>query len=169
MRVLSVTLFLRFVKHQERLAVDFRLNGCCCRPLCSPTAGFGVYRRLGRFARNEYSLRTAATTYLQFFRRLALPAPQSGGTLLTEFEVRRRMADIATSAESPLTKVRRLLRLGQRLRAQAASLDGARTLSKQTDDANAKAHLARMSAKAKLLEEDLRAEAQNALGAIYKN
>lgn len=89
--------------------------------------------------------------------------------MLTEFEVRRRMADIAESAETPFKKVRRLLKLERRLRRQTASLESVRRFSKQTHDPNADSHLTRLTDHTNLLREDLRSEALMALREVSKN
>lgn len=89
--------------------------------------------------------------------------------MLTEFEVRRRMADIAQSSEAPLKKVRRLLLLERRVRSQAAVLESSRSFATKTADPNARAHLTRLTEHARALQEDLRCEAMTALHTISKN
>ncbi len=76
--------------------------------------------------------------------------------MLTEFEVRTRIAVIRTSRLAPLRKARLLLRIGKALGAQAKLLKRAKEQVAHTDDAKATAGLNRMATNAQQLHEDVR-------------
>ncbi len=64
--------------------------------------------------------------------------------MLTENEVRRRVAEVSASDSTPMRKVRGLLRLIGVLRLQARALLHARAVSAQAPDRNTVAHFDRM-------------------------
>lgn len=76
--------------------------------------------------------------------------------MLTENEVRRRVAEVLASDSTPMRKVRRLLRLVQSLRLQTRALLHARAVSAQTSDRNTLAHFDRMIRAVIALYEDVR-------------
>ena len=79
--------------------------------------------------------------------------------MMTEFEVRRRVADISDAQMTPARKARMLLRLGKCLNAQAADLQTATRRVATAADPNATASLARMARHAVELRREMRDEA----------
>ena len=76
--------------------------------------------------------------------------------MLTEFEVRQRVAQIASSAAAPTRKVRLLLKLARSLKSQARSLLHARALSSQDEDCNTASHLDRVVRSLRMQYEEVR-------------
>src|SRR5579864_9482595 len=76
--------------------------------------------------------------------------------MLTEFEVRQRVAQIASSAATPTRKVRLLITLARSLKSQARSLIHARALSVQDEDCNTASHLDRMLRSLRMQYEEVR-------------
>jgi hypothetical protein len=79
--------------------------------------------------------------------------------MMTEFEVRRRVAAIRDAELSPLRKARLLLRIGRSLNTQAETLRLTTRHVALTPDRNATAGLARMANRAQNLRLDVRDEA----------
>jgi len=75
--------------------------------------------------------------------------------MLTEFEVKRRIALIRASRLSPLRKARLLLRIGKSLTAQHESLRRAKEQTALTPDRKAEAGLTRMTTNTHQLHEDV--------------
>src|SRR3954464_5046000 len=88
-----------------------------------------------------------------------------GQRMLTEFEVRRQVASIDASNESPEHKARMLLRLGRSLRIQAQALVHAQAVAQRASNRNAAAHMERMARSARTLHEEVRANALSTLTA----
>jgi len=76
--------------------------------------------------------------------------------MLTEFEVRQRVAQIASSAAAPTRKVRLILKLARSLKSQARSLLHARALSAQDEDCNTASHRERMIQSLRMQYEEVR-------------
>jgi hypothetical protein len=76
--------------------------------------------------------------------------------MLTEFEVRRRVASIHASNATPEHKARMLLRLGRSLRIQAQALVDAQATASRSSNRNAAAHMERMARSARMLHEEVR-------------
>ena len=83
--------------------------------------------------------------------------------MMTEFEVRRRVAAICNAEMPPLSKARMLLRIGRTLNAQAKNLGLTTHHVEQTADRNATACLTRMVIQARHLRQDVRDEALSVL------
>jgi hypothetical protein len=83
--------------------------------------------------------------------------------MLTEYEVRRHMASIDASNETPEHKARMLLRLGRSLRIQAQALVHAQAVAQRASNRNAASHMERMARSARTLHEEVRATALNNL------
>ena len=83
--------------------------------------------------------------------------------MLTEFEVRRRIALIRASRVAPLRKARLLLRMSRSLNKQANSLSDAKERSTKIHDANSTASLARIALRLRMLDDDVREAAFEAL------
>ena len=86
--------------------------------------------------------------------------------MLTEYEVRRRMADVQNSTESPLRKVRLLLRMGRTLRRRAKDLNIELRWASRSRDRNGIAGLRRLESQTRLLHEDVRREALKSLMSV---
>lgn len=76
--------------------------------------------------------------------------------MLTEYEVRQSVAEIAASAMAPPRKVRKLLKLARTLKRQARTLLHARALSAQAEDCNAASHMDRMLRSLRMQYEEVR-------------
>jgi hypothetical protein len=83
--------------------------------------------------------------------------------MLTEYEVRRKIASIHDSDTSPEVKTRELLRLGRSLRSQAQALVHAQAMASRASNRNAAAHMERMARSARTLHEEVRATALSTL------
>jgi len=75
--------------------------------------------------------------------------------MLTEFEVRRRIASIRASKIAPMRKARLLLRLGKLLTEQEKKLHHAKEQVAHTPDRKAEAGLTRMETHTQQLHEDV--------------
>src|SRR5947209_12081989 len=76
--------------------------------------------------------------------------------MLTEYEVRQRVAQIASSAALPARKVRMLLKVARSLKSQARALLHARALSAQDEDCNTASHLDRVLRSHRMQYEEVR-------------
>lgn len=76
--------------------------------------------------------------------------------MLTEYEVRRQVADIQTSPDTTWRKVRKLMRLGRSLKTQVKSLSRTRETVANAEDRSASAGLTRMTDTSQALREDVR-------------
>lgn len=76
--------------------------------------------------------------------------------MLTEYEVRKSVDDIAVSEMQPMRKVRSLLRVARIIKAQARALLHARALSAQANDCNTSAHMDRIIRSLRSLYDDVR-------------
>jgi|SRR2546423_10664779 len=76
--------------------------------------------------------------------------------MLTEYEVRQRVAQIALVSAPPSRKVRLLLKLARTLKSQARALLHARALSAQDEDCNTASHLDRMVRSLRMQYEEVR-------------
>lgn len=83
--------------------------------------------------------------------------------MLTEYEVRRRIELIRASRAAPLRKARLLLRMSRLLNKQAQTLNDAKDRSTQIHDANATASLGRIAVRLRVLDQDVREAAFEAL------
>jgi hypothetical protein len=83
--------------------------------------------------------------------------------MMTEYEVRRQIAEVLSSDEPSMRKVRELLRVARALKLEARALLHARALSVQAQDTNACAHLDRMNRSLRMLYEEVRLAADRAL------
>jgi hypothetical protein len=83
--------------------------------------------------------------------------------MLTEFEVRQRVAAIRASRLAPLRKARLLLKIGKSLSEQAARLTRARAQISLTADRKSQAGMTRMATSTQTLEDDVREAAYEAL------
>jgi phage-related minor tail protein len=83
--------------------------------------------------------------------------------MLTEYEVRRRIELIRASRIAPLRKARLLLRMGKSLNKQAQTLSTASERSTRTTDQNGSASLARIAVRLRMLNQDVRDAAHEAL------
>ena len=83
--------------------------------------------------------------------------------MLTEFEVRQRVAAIRASRLAPLRKARLLLKIGKSLSQQVDALVRAKAQISLTADRKSQAGLTRMTTTTQTLEEDVREAAYEAL------
>ena len=83
--------------------------------------------------------------------------------MLTEYEVRRRIELIRASRVAPLRKARLLLRMSRSLHKQAETLSDAKERSTKIHDTNATASLARIALRLRMLNQDVREAAFEAL------
>ena len=86
--------------------------------------------------------------------------------MLTEYEVRRRMEDVQNSSESPLQKVRLLLKMGRAMRRRSLELRKELRLMARSRDQNGIAGVKRLESQASRLHEDLRREALKSLASF---
>src|SRR5436309_1834702 len=82
-----------------------------------------------------------------------------GGTMLTEFEVRRKIRDITASGEPVGRQVRMLLKVGRALKRQLRALTQARRRILGGSDRNSRAQLDRLILRSNSLREEVRSEA----------
>jgi hypothetical protein len=83
--------------------------------------------------------------------------------MLTEYEVRRRIELIRASRVAPLRKARLLLRMSRSLGKQAQSLSDAEQRASRIHDPNSTASLARIALRLRILNQDVREAALDAL------
>lgn len=83
--------------------------------------------------------------------------------MLTENEVRRRVAILFELDLAPMRKVRSLLRVARSIKLQARALHHARGLSAQAQDRNTAAHLDRIVRALRALYEEVRLVAHRVL------
>lgn len=86
--------------------------------------------------------------------------------MLTEHEVRKQVQTICEVEDRPEAKVRLLLRLARRLKAQARALLHARALSVRDLDLRTAAHMDRMAQGLRMLYEEVRWTAHRVARAI---
>jgi len=80
----------------------------------------------------------------------------NAGSMMTEFEVLRRVELIRSSSAAPFHKARQLLRLRRNLAKQAAAIEHAKAQLRLTDDQKASAALTRLAARTETLNDDVR-------------
>ena len=89
--------------------------------------------------------------------------------MITEYQVRQRIELIRASRLAPLRKARLLLKIGRSLGKQAATLNNASERSNRTKELNGTASLARIALRIRLLHEDVRDAAHEALSKASLN
>lgn len=88
--------------------------------------------------------------------------------MLTEYEVRQRMVDVQNSTETPLRKVRLLLRLGRAVRRRALELKAELSTVSRSRDHKGFAGLRRLERQTQRLHDDLRREALSSLMSVRR-